>query len=81
MTELDFLSLRQTTSAGSGELPQVAISLSAFLPIEIVPPGHVTETSFLAVTAEQLALGVARRFVEGPAGRAALRVLCSFKIC
>jgi MFS family permease len=36
----------QSASAGPGELLHVAISLSASLPIQIVPPGQVTETSF-----------------------------------
>src|SRR5437868_6825605 len=36
----------QSASAGPGELLHVAVSLSAVLPIQIVPPGQVTETSF-----------------------------------
>lgn len=35
----------QSASAGPGELLQVPISLAASLPIQIVPPGQVTETS------------------------------------
>jgi len=38
--------LTQSASAGPGELLHVAISLSAVLPIQMVPPGQVTETSF-----------------------------------
>jgi hypothetical protein len=36
----------QSASAGPGELLHVAVSLSAVLPIQIVPPGQITETSF-----------------------------------
>jgi hypothetical protein len=36
----------QSASAGPGELLQVAVSLSAVLPIQIVPPGQVTDTIF-----------------------------------
>jgi hypothetical protein len=35
-----------SASAGPDELLHVAVSLSAVLPIQIVPPGQVTETSF-----------------------------------